>query len=75
MSAVAQSLEINETDFTARFIENRWIVAWKWNIGAPKLKNSVPSYNINVEHRKQFDLKINEWIQKGLLYPVTKQVD
>ena len=65
----AGMLLIEESDFSAEFREGRWTVKWKWKHGEPQLKNQCGEYAVSAEDRAEYDLEIEQWIERGWLCP------
>ena len=65
--------EIDDKDFVARFVEDHWIVSWKWKEGVspPVLKNNIGCYNHNLvgEKKASFEAEVERWISEGILVP------
>lgn len=63
-------LNIEDSDFNARFDGTKWSVAWRWKGGeAPVLRNQCAEYAVNDEHRPLYQAEIDQWIDSGWLVP------
>ena len=64
------ALEIDDTDFSAKFEDGRWKVAWKWKVSAPELTNRCHSYGMKEELKQAFDTELQDWVNTGILKAV-----
>ena len=60
---------IEDKDFTAKFEDGAWHVAWKWvgDTAPPALRNDVAQYRMSDEVKSAFSEEVNEWIREGWL--------
>ena len=69
-SAIEPSLTLDDEDYSARFVDGRWVVKWKWTEGGePKLKNAVAQYKVDSAVSQAFNDEVDEWIRLGWLLP------
>ena len=64
--AVDKVERISDKDFTAEFVNGRWLVSWN-NESKPCLTNMVPQYRMDPEVEEAFSSEINQWIENGWL--------
>ena len=67
--------EINDEDLRIEFVEQKWIVKWKWNNCSPPLNNKRCNYKVPEEQRNAFDGEIQQWIDEGILVPWERNRD
>lgn len=63
-------LEIDDPDFTAKFVNGRWTASWRWSGESPsRLQTSIAEYKCTQEPfiRERYDAEIQSWISKGWL--------
>ena len=60
-------LQITDEDFSARFVNGKWIASWKWDKCVPELTNKVPHYGIEPDLKGEFDAEVDSWIEQGWL--------
>lgn len=60
-------LEVDGSDFSARFDGRRWVVQWKWSDGEPLLRNQKAEYTVAESDREEYDGEIKQWIADGWL--------
>ena len=71
---VSAVLELDDIDFSAQFVGDRWVVKWKWSAEAPRLHNKLAEYRMREELRVEFDEEVKLWIQEGILVPVPEGI-
>jgi hypothetical protein len=64
-------MKIDDQDFSASFMDGKWVIRWKWKEGIqdPILENTIAHYRIDEVAREEFDVEVNEWIRQGWLQP------
>ena len=67
----SQALNIDDTDFTAKFDGDHWTVSWKWASKSeePRLCNRVAQYAIPSHIADEYHDEVMEWIRVGWLEP------
>jgi transposase InsO family protein len=70
----AMRIEIDESDFTARFDGEKWTVEWKWQNGEPELANGCSEYAIPMDCREEYEDEVSQWIDSGWLVEYNPQV-
>ena len=63
--AIAEDLRIEDKDFTASFVDSRWIASWKWTGEEPKLSHRVAQYSVSAEAEQEFNDEVSDWIRNG----------
>lgn len=63
-------LFIDDSDFSAYFDGEQWVVAWKWKNEPPSIAGCVPNYKVSPEDQHEFDEEVEHWIANGWLMPV-----
>jgi hypothetical protein len=68
---VDQRIQIEDTDFTAKFENGKWEVEWRWREEdfQDTLKNTVGHYPMSEKVQVDFDAEVEEWIREGWLQP------
>ena len=65
-----RSLRVEDPDFTAEFIDGRWIVSWRWSGKSPDgLQTRLSEYKCaQAPHvRERYCAELESWISKGWL--------
>ena len=66
-------LKIDDVDFSAVFMDNKWVVDWNWCENEPEL-NGASLYKIPVTAYDKFDAEIQKWIENGWLKPYSGDI-
>ena len=75
-SAVEPSLMLDDDDYSAQFVDGRWMLKWKWTeAGEPKLKNVVAQYKVDSAISLEFEAEVDEWTRLGWLLPYEDECD
>ena len=63
--------KIEDKDFEANFVGEKWTVKWKWKGEPPVLQNRVKFYKNSLESEKnsEFEEEGERWIADGILVP------
>lgn len=67
------SLELEDSDFCAKFDGGQWVVQWKWSQNEPHLVNRVSEYAVSGEHRDEYEEEVRSWIEQGWLEEYDEQ--
>ena len=63
-----QSLSVSDSDFTASFVEGRWVASWKWTEGGNTDNlHKTPIDYVKPCDRNGFDAEMNSWVSEGIL--------
>ena len=66
----SRSLSVEDSDFTAEFIDFQWIVSWRWSGKSPEgLQTRLSEYKCaQAPHMwKRYCAELESWISKGWL--------
>ena len=66
----SKSLQVEDPDFTAEFVNGRWTVSWRWSGKSPEgLQTRVSEYKCTqAPHmRERYCAELESWISKGWL--------
>ena len=65
---MSESNVIEDDDFIAKFMDNKWVVSWKWSSEERPVSNkAIGEYEVAKELREKYDCEIEEWIKNGWL--------
>lgn len=64
----SENIQIEDIDFSASFLDDRWVVKWNWDsVDEPILSRSISQYKTAPEIKERFVSEVRKWISNKWL--------